>query len=114
MLPDEKELSLDVESVGGATTVRCGGRLTLSSAGVLRHRVKGLLPHTRSITLDFTSLTLIDSVGLGTVAALYASAHTSGCELYVVNISPRIREMFTVTRLLSLFEPYGNANIQMP
>jgi hypothetical protein len=51
---------------------------------------------------------MIDSVGLGTIASLYVSARTAGGELYVVNLAPRLRELFSVTRLLSLFESAGS------
>jgi anti-anti-sigma factor len=113
-MAQHNELTIDVRTSGGAATVHCGGRLTVTSASQLRVEVKRLLPHTRTVTLDLTNITLMDSVGLGTIAALYASARTAGCELQVVNISPRIREIFSVTRLLSLFEACGEANMKMP
>ena len=103
-MSEQKELLLDIETMPGAAVVRCRGRLSLTSAGILRHEVKRMLPHTRDITIDLTNLTMMDSLGLGTLAALYASARNAGCDLHVVNITPRIREIFSVTRLLSLFE----------
>ena len=103
-MPDPNELTLDIEVVADTAIVRCRGGLTLTTASRLRHEVKRLLLHTRVITVDFTDLTMIDSVGLGTMAALYASARNAGRDVYIVNIGPRIREMFSVTRLLSLFE----------
>ena len=87
-----------------AAVVRCHGILTLTTAGRLRHEVKTLLQRTRFVTIDLDGLQMIDSVGLGTIASLYVSARTAGGELYVVNLAPRIREVFSVTRLLSLFE----------
>jgi anti-anti-sigma factor len=111
---DQNELTLDIEVVADIATVHCAGRLTLMSAGRLRHEVKRLLLHARVVTIDLSQLTMMDSMGLGTIAALYASAHNAGRELYVVNIGPRIREMFSVSRLLSLFEPAGEANIKIP
>ena len=113
-MAEHNELTIDVRTSGDAATVHCGGRLTITSASQLRVEVKRLLPHTRIVIIDLTNVTLMDSVGLGTIAAAYASARTAGCELQVVNISPRIRELFSVTRLLSLFEPCGETNIKMP
>jgi anti-sigma B factor antagonist len=113
-MSEGNELSIRIDSSGNAATVHCSGRLTITSAAQLRVEVKRLLPQTRTVTLDLTNITLMDSVGLGTIAALYASARTAGCELQVVNISPRIREIFSVTRLLSLFEACGEANMKMP
>ena len=113
-MSDHDELSVEVDLAPDAATVRCGGRLTLTSASHLRRTVKELLPRTRHIVIDFSNITMMDSVGLGTVAALYASARTAGCELQLMNIRPRIREIFSVARVLSLFEPCGSSNIRVP
>jgi hypothetical protein len=48
------------------------------------------------------------------VAALYVSARSASCQLEVINFSPRIRELFSVSRLLSLFEHAGHGNVRMP
>jgi anti-sigma B factor antagonist len=112
-MTDAHELTIDAQSSGEKATVYCRGKLTLMSAPDLRREVKRLLPSARVVTIDFTNVTLLDSVGLGAIAALYASARAAGCELQLVNISPRIRELFSVTRILSLFEPCGEANVRM-
>ena len=113
-MPDQNELTLDIEVIGDVATVRCVGRLTLSSVSRFRHEVKRLLPQTRVISIDLTGLTMMDSVGLGTIASLYASARSTGRDLHVVNMAARIREMFSISRLLSLFEEAGKANVRIP
>ena len=110
---DQNELTLEIETVSDTVIVRCHGALTLTSAGRLRHEVKRVLLHARAVTVDFTELKMIDSFGLGTMASLYVSARNAGRELYIVNMGPRVREMFSVTRLLSLFVPAGEANQRM-
>jgi anti-anti-sigma factor len=114
IVPDQNELTLDIEVVADIATVRCAGRLTLNSASRFRHEVKRLLSQARVVTIDLTGLTMMDSMGLGTIAALYASAQNAGRDLHVVNIGPRIREMFSVARLLSLFESADKANARIP
>ena len=111
-MPDPNELTLDIETVADTAIVRCRGALNLTSASRLRHEVKRLLQTVRVITIDFTDLKTIDSFGLGTMASLYVSSRNAGRELYVVNMGPRVREMFSITRLLSLFE--AGANIRLP
>ena len=113
-MPDQNELTLDIEVVADIATVRCAGKLTLNSASRFRHEVKRLLSQARVVTIDLTNLTMMDSMGLGTIAALYASSRNAGRDLHVVNIGPRIREMFRVSRLLSLFESAGGANVRIP
>lgn len=111
---EKEELTLDVEVTADAATVWCRGRLLLTSVNELRDTVKPLLPGRRTVTLDLTDVTLMDSVGLGTVVSLYVSARKADCQFLVVNIRPRIRELFSVTRVLSLFEAVADANSRLP
>jgi len=113
-MSDPNELTLEIEVLADTAIVRCGGALTLTSAGRLRHEVKRLLMQARGVTVDFTDLKRIDSFGIGTMVSLYASSRNAGRDLYVVNMGPRVREMFSVTRLLSLFEAVGDFNVRIP
>ena len=56
---------------------------------------------------DLRKVTYMDSSGLGTIVALYISAKAARSELQVVHLSKQIRELFQVTRVLSLFECGG-------
>jgi anti-sigma B factor antagonist len=108
------ELTLEIEVMGDTALVRCRGALIFTTASQLRHEVKRLLPQVRGVTVDFADLAMIDSMGLGTMAGLYVSARNAGRDLRVVNMGARVREMFSVTRLLSLFESAGEANVRIP
>ena len=50
---------------------------------------------------------LLDSSGLGSIVGLYVSARTRGCVLQVANASEQIRQLFSMTNLLCLFEAAG-------
>ena len=52
-------------------------------------------------------------MGLGTVASLYVSAKTAGCQFELINLSRRLRDLFTVTHLLSLFEVCGETDARI-
>jgi len=47
-----------------------------------------LLPEHKRIILDLTELTRMGSLGLGTLARLYLSAHSAGCSLELMNLAP--------------------------
>jgi anti-sigma B factor antagonist len=96
------------------TVVHCGGRLVLTTADLLKNEVKPLIGRSGTIVLDLSEVTFMDSVGLGTIASLYVSSKTAGCQLGVRNLSRRLRDLFTVTHLLSLFEACGESNAQIP
>ena len=98
----------------GVCTVRCQGQLSGERALRLRDEVKPLVGKGRTVTLDLTEVTFMDSLGLGVIATLFISARTAGCQLEIVNLSPRLRDLLSVSHLLSLFEPAGQSNVKMP
>jgi anti-sigma B factor antagonist len=107
-------LVLRTHTEGDAIIVHCTGKLTAGLTGILRDEVKRLIPHSKKIVLDLTELTQMDSLGLGTILGLYVSAKSSGCELTLINLSQRVKELFRITNVWSLFEVYGENIIRMP
>jgi anti-anti-sigma factor len=107
-------LSLRTHAEGDAMVVRCSGKLTAGLTGILRDEVKGLIPQSKKIVLDFTDLVQMDSMGLGTVVSLYVSAKASGGRLILINLSPRIGDLFRITNVWSILEVYGENIFRMP
>ena len=85
----------------------CHGRLIFENARALKDAVREKIPGHKRLIIDLKQVPLIDSSGLGTIAGLYVSARTRGCQLEVVNASQQIRQLFSITNLLSLFEAAG-------
>ena len=110
----EVRLMLRRDVTPECTIVYCSGKLISSTADVLKGDVKPLIVRGGSIVLDLSDVTFMDSMGLGTIASLWVSSKNARCQLALINLSPRIRDLFTVTHLLSLFEGCGEANIQTP
>ena len=107
-------LTLRTYTQEDATVVQCIGKLSAGGTEILHDQVKGLIPHTKRIVLDLTELTYMDSWGLGTIVGLYVSAKAAGCDLKLVNLSKRIRELLSITNLLSVFEICGEHNMKIP
>jgi anti-sigma B factor antagonist len=106
-------LTLDVDRTGNAAVVRCSGKLVAGVNDLLYHEVSQLIPGSKRIVLDLTDLTHMDSTGLGTVVRLYVSAKSAGCDLELINLGKRIRQLLGVTNLLSVFTIIGEHNIRM-
>jgi anti-anti-sigma factor len=107
-------LNLHIYVWEGATVVRCTGRLTAETSPRLKTEVKALLPHIRRLILDLSELGYMDSSGLGTLVGLYISAKGAQCELQLHNLSPRIRELLSITNVLSVFETCGRTGMRLP
>jgi anti-anti-sigma factor len=97
-----------------ATVVRCTGRLTAETSPQLKTEVKALLPNKRPLILDLSELGYMDSSGLGTLVGLYISAKGAKCELQLLNLSTRIRELLSITNVLSVFETCGRTGMRLP
>jgi anti-sigma B factor antagonist len=101
------QLTLHTFPRDGAIVVRCSGQLVAGLTGTLTAEVKPLIPQTKRIILDLSDLTKMDSLGLGTIVSLYVSAKAAGCDLKLINLGKRIREIFSIANLLDLFEHIG-------
>jgi anti-sigma B factor antagonist len=107
-------LDLKIRNNGGEAVVACSGWLVAGVTGVLYDEVKPLLERGHHVVLDLTDLTKMDSMGLGTIVRLYASAKSASCNFELINLSPRVRELFGITGLLSIFGELGEHRTRMP
>ena len=109
-----RSLNLDIRAWEDATVIRCTGRLTAETSPYLKTEVKALLLNKRRFILDLGELSYMDSSGLGTLVGLYISAKSAKCEFQLLNLSPRMRELLSMTNLLSLFEACGRSGMRLP
>jgi anti-sigma B factor antagonist len=112
--PDASPLVLQTTIDGDSAMVHCAGKLTAGVTGILRDEVKRLIPQSKKIVLDLTDLTLMDSLGLGTIVGLYVSAKSSGTQLVLINLSQRVGDLFRITNVWSILEVYGENIMRMP
>lgn len=107
------QLTLDVDRAGKAAVVRCSGKLVAGVNDLLYLEVSQLIPAYKQIVLDLTDLVHMDSTGLGTLVRLYVSAKSAGCDLELINLGKRIRQLLGVTNLLSVFAIVCEHDIRM-
>jgi anti-sigma B factor antagonist len=99
--------TVDSHENQGVTVVTCKGRLILGDElGVLRDKVKDLIPQTHQIVLDLGEVTYIDSSGLGTLVGLYTSGKAADCDIKLANLNKRVKDLLQITKLLTVFEVY--------
>ena len=108
-----KGLTLVVEQSNGTPVVRCSGRLVAGVSDRLYREVSALIPGAKRVVLDFTELTHVDSMGIGTLVRLYVSGKSSGCAVVLMNPGQSIRQLLGVTHLLNVLAIVGENNIRM-
>ena len=104
-------LELAISADANGVIVKCAGRLTSENAAVLKAQVREMIPNEKRITLDLSDLAGMDSSGLGTIVGLYVSARHAKCELQLVNLSKKVRELLGLSNLLGVFEDYGKYGV---
>jgi anti-sigma B factor antagonist len=93
------ELSLTTDRTSTETIVRCVGRITSDTSQSLKTTVKALLSDSKTVVLDLTNVSYMDSSGLGAIVGLYVSAKAANCRLKLINLNQRLKELFSITRL---------------
>src|SRR5438309_377138 len=93
------ELSVTTESTPTETILHCNGRITSETNRSLKEIVKPLLTEGKTVVLDLTNVSFMDSSGLGTIVGLYVSSKASKSHLKLVNLNERLKELFSITRL---------------
>jgi len=98
------ELTLTSEKSEAQTIVHCSGKITARSTELLLETVRPQVLSSKRVLLDLAKLEYLDSSGLGAVVRLWMTGKKAGCEVKVANLTPRIKDLFTLTNISSIFE----------
>jgi anti-sigma B factor antagonist len=98
-------LYTSTRTMGQAIIVDCAGRIVFGEeSGKLREVVFPLLSQHKQVTLNLTSVTYVDSGGLGTLVSLYTSARNRGGTINLAGLNQRVMELMNLTKLATVFE----------
>jgi len=102
-------LSISTETIAGIEVVHLKGAILFGEdSAALRASVRAPLEQCKKVVLDMRGVTRIDSSGLGTLIALYASAHRCGTQVKLANLGAHSKEVLQITRLLTVFEVFDS------
>jgi anti-anti-sigma factor len=94
---------LTVEVIPGEPTVLVlNGEVDLSTINILRSAISSAAG--RDLVVDCSSLSFLDSLGIGVFAQLYTDAQTNGTDVVLHNLNGSPRRSLEISGLLHLFE----------
>ena len=102
------QINLETQKTPTENIIRCSGKITAATSEQLQAAVRGLIPEKKRIVLDLSTTTYIDSSGLGSLVGLYVSCRKGGSPLKLVNLTPRLKDLFTMTNLAPIFEGHDD------
>lgn len=96
--------------VGSVTVLDLGGEIRTGGSRVALHdAIAGLLEEGRNqILLNLAGLSSIDASGLGELITIHVALHENGGRLKLLHLTRALREMMTMTKLLTVFDVYEN------
>lgn len=103
-------MKIDIRNVRGIQILDCSGKITLGEGTMaIRNAVKDALPAgEKKILLNLADVNYIDSAGVGELVSAYVHTTNSGGKIKLMNLTGKLREVLTITKILTIFEVYDN------
>ena len=118
---EENPLALEIEEneVQGIIVLEFSGRLVLGQESMdFRGKIKEVLEKSdwikqkwgwdTRIVLDLGKLGFVDSAGLGALIAARTSAVSRGAGIKLANLTKKLRDALTITKLVTVFDVYDS------
>lgn len=100
-------MQIEQREVGEVVVLDLKGKMTLEEAELLRDKVNSLIQQGyRKLVLNLDGVPYIDSAGLGEIVRSYTTVSRQGGNLKLLNLTKRIQDLLSITKLLTVFETY--------
>ena len=103
-------MQIEDRVVDDVTILDLKGKITLGEGDeALKDKVNSLaLQGRKRILLNLADVPYIDSAGLGGVVSTYTTISRQGGQLKLVNLTKRITDLLSITKLLTVFETFDS------
>ena len=105
-------MQIDERMVGDVVLLDLKGKITLGEGDeLLKDKVNSLVNQGhKKIVLNLADVPYIDSAGLGEVVRTYTTVSRQGGSLKLLNLTKRITDLLSITKLLTVFETFESEN----
>jgi len=103
-------MKIEIRKVNDVQILDISGQITLGEGTmVVRNTVRDILQAGgKKIILNLANVNYIDSSGVGELVSTYTTVTTHGGRMKLLSLTKKIRELLTVTKLLTVFEVSDN------
>ena len=97
-------------TVSDITVLDLKGKMTLGEGDeLLKDKINSLIHQgQKKLLLNLEGVPYIDSAGLGEIVRTYTTVSRQGGNLKLVNLTKRITDLLSITKLLTVFETFDN------
>ena len=95
---------------GDVAVLDLKGRIRISGGALALHRsIRCLVDEGKTkILLNLSSVTHIDSIGLGELISSHVTLSNRGGEIKLIHLTELVHDLMTITKLLTVFDVYDN------
>lgn len=98
-------MQIKTEDKNGIKVCYADGEINLNTSPQLKKEFEKLAgAKAKKIIINFSKVTYIDSSGLATLVEIFKKLRAYGGALKLVNLSPKIKNLFEITKLEKLFD----------
>jgi anti-sigma B factor antagonist len=103
-------MQIDERAIGDVMVLDLKGRITLGEGDeLLKDKVNSLVNQGhRKVVLNLAEVPYIDSAGLGEIVRTYTTVSRQGGSLKLLNLTKRITDLLSITKLLTVFETFDS------
>jgi anti-sigma B factor antagonist len=103
-------MQISERAIGDVMLVDVKGKITLGEGDeLLKDKVNSLINQgQRKIVLNLAAVPYLDSAGLGEVVRAYTTVSRQGGSLKLLNLTKRITDLLSITKLLTVFETFDS------
>ena len=101
-------VTINEREVGGVTVLDLSGKITIGEGSVqLREAVRNLLERgKKQVLINLAGVDYVDSSGIGELVSCYTTTKNQGGQLKLLNLTKKIKDLLSITKLLTVFETY--------
>ncbi len=103
-------MHIEERAVSDVVVLDLKGKITLGEGDeMLKDKVNSLVNQGyRKIILNFADVPYVDSAGLGEIVRTYTTVSRQGGNLKLLNLTKRITDLLSITKLLTVFETFDS------
>jgi anti-sigma B factor antagonist len=105
-------MQIEERAIGDVIVLDVKGKITLGEGDeLLKDKVNSLVNQgQKKIILNLAGVPYIDSAGLGEVVHTYTTVSRQGGSLKLLNLTKRMTDLLSITKLLTVFETFESEN----
>ena len=96
-------------SVGNVLILDLSGPITVNKGAdqEFKDKINSLVHQgNKNILANMAGVTMVDSSGLGEIVAAYTTVRKAGGSMKLVNLTKRLHDLLSITKLLTVFDTY--------